>query len=53
MPKVKNGRKTQKRDRSPSSAVSKWSTESAETTTEIEIHPTKEPEGPVDDVEAA
>ncbi len=53
MPKVRKGRKEQKRDRSPSPAVSEESTESAQTTTEVEIHPTKEPEGPGDDAEAA
>ncbi len=53
MPKVKRARKTQKRDRSPSHAVSERSTESAQTMTEVEIHQTKEPEGPVDDAEVA
>ncbi len=53
MPKVRKGGKGQKRDRSPSPAVSEQSTESAQTTNEVEIHPTKEPEGLVDDAEAA
>ncbi len=53
MPKVKKGRKTAKGDRSPSAAVSEQSTESAQATTEVEIHPTKEPEDPDDDEEAA
>ncbi len=48
MPKVKKARKTQKRDRSPSPEVSEWSTESAQATTEVEIHASKEPEGPYD-----
>ncbi len=53
MPKVKKARKTLERDRSPSPAVSECLTESAQTKTEVEIHQTKEPEGPVDDAEAA
>ncbi len=53
MPKVKKGRKTQKRDRSPSPAVSECSTESAQAPTEVAIHTTKDPEGHVDVAEAA
>ncbi len=52
MPKVKKGRKTQKRDRSPSPAISDKSTESAQTS-DVEIHTTKEPEGHVEVAEAA
>ncbi len=49
---TKKTQKTQKRDRSPSPAVSERSTESAQTTIEIHEQPTtKEPEGP--DAEAA
>ncbi len=53
MPSVKKARKTQKRDSSPSPAVSECSTESAQTTTEVEIHTRKEPYGHVDVSEAA
>ncbi len=52
MPKVRKGRKSVKRDKSPSPAVSERSTESSRATIEVEILPTKEPEGP-DDAEAA
>ncbi len=53
MSKVKKGRKTQKRDRSPSPTVSERSTKLAQTTMDVEIHTTKEPEGHVDVAEAA
>ncbi len=46
MPKVKKGRKTVKKDRSPSPAVSEQSPESAQATIEMEQPATKEPEGP-------
>ncbi len=52
MPKVKKSRKTQNRNRSPSPEVSERSTESAQATTEVEIHASKEPEDPVDEAEA-
>ncbi len=48
MPKVKKARKTQKKHKSPSPAVSECSTESAQTRTEVKIYTTKEPEGHVD-----
>ncbi len=55
MPKAKKGRKAQKRDRSPSPAVSEQSTDSvAQATIEVEVSEqpaTKEPEGA--DAEAA
>ncbi len=53
MPKVKKGRKTQKKDRSPGPAVSERSTVSAQTTTDVEIHTTKEPEVHFDVAEVA
>ncbi len=52
MPKTKKNQKTQKRDWSPSLAVSERSTESAQATIEVEIHPSKDPDSP-DDAEAA
>ncbi len=49
MPKVKKGRKTQKRDRTPCPAVSEWSTELAQANIEVEQPATKEPKGPAAD----
>ncbi len=53
MPKFQKAKKIQKRDRSSSPEVAERSIESAQVTTEFEIHASKEPEGPDDEAEAA